>query len=254
MDTRAVRISIQNSAQRRTFKQGSFEKILTPSSCRTRKREASSTDKPKEPSKRARALNSWPTEYRGGIGDKGWKALVDFVNQGGTLISLGSASDLLIDKLPLPVTDLKKTLNREQHYAPGTILNLQVDTQNPIGFGMAPDTYGFYINSPFFQLREGFSSQKVSVVARFPNDEVNASGWLRGEDYMKGPGSRRLHRGKPWETGAVRNPPTAPRANSCHVTAAVQFAVLVGRVGAGRFGCRRNVKGAKGKKWKRPKF
>ena len=125
-------------------------------------------------------------EYRGGIAEKGWKALVDFVNQGGTLIALGSASDLLIDKLPLPVTDLKKTLNREQHFAPGTILNLQVDTRNPIGFGMAPDTYAFYINSPFFQLREGFSSQKVNVVARFPNDEVNASGWLRGEDYMKG--------------------------------------------------------------------
>ncbi len=125
-------------------------------------------------------------EYRGGIGEKGWKALVDFLNQGGTLIALGAASDLLIDKLPLPVTDLKRTVNREQHFAPGTILNLQVDTRNPIGFGMAPDSYAFYINSPFFQLREGFSSQKVSVVARFPNDQVNASGWLRGEDYMKG--------------------------------------------------------------------
>jgi glutamine amidotransferase-like uncharacterized protein len=45
---------------------------------------------------------------------------------------------------------------------------------------------GFYINSPFFQLMEGFSSQKVSVVARYPNTGVNASGWLRGEDLMYG--------------------------------------------------------------------
>jgi hypothetical protein len=125
-------------------------------------------------------------EYRGGIGEKGWKSLMDFVNQGGTLISLGAASDLLIDKLPLPVIDLKKTYSREQHFAPGAILNIQVDTKNPIGFGMAPESYAFYINSPFFQVREGFNSQRVSVVARFPNDDVNASGWLRGEDYMKG--------------------------------------------------------------------
>ncbi len=125
-------------------------------------------------------------EYRGGLGEKGWRALVDFVNQGGTLISMGDACNLLIDKLPLPVKELKHTLTRDQQFAPGTIVNLQVDTSHPIGYGVAPETYGFYINSPFFALTEGFSSQKVSVVARYPNAGVNASGWLRGEDYLLG--------------------------------------------------------------------
>ena len=76
--------------------------------------------------------------------------------------------------------------DREQHYAPGTIVNLQVDTTHPIGLAPAADTFGFYINSPFFQLTEGFSSQKVSVVARYPNSGANASGWLRGEEFMLG--------------------------------------------------------------------
>ncbi len=125
-------------------------------------------------------------EFRGGIGDKGWAALREFTDHGGTLISLGQSADLLVDKLPLPVKELKRTYTREQHFAPGTIVNLQVDTTHPMGLGMAADTYGFYINSPFFQLTEGFSSQKVSVIARYPNAEVNASGWLRGEDLMKG--------------------------------------------------------------------
>ena len=65
-------------------------------------------------------------------------------------------------------------------------MNLQVDTSHPMGLGSAADTYGFYINSPFFQLTEGFSSQKVSVVARYPNSGAKASGWLRGEDLMLG--------------------------------------------------------------------
>ena len=125
-------------------------------------------------------------EYRGGIGDDGWKSLHEFVNHRGTLIALGDASNLLIDKLPLPLKDLKRTASREQHFAPGTIVNVQVDPTSPIGAGVAPATYGFYINSPFFQLTDGFSSQKVSVIARYPNQDVRASGWLRGEDLMRG--------------------------------------------------------------------
>jgi hypothetical protein len=125
-------------------------------------------------------------EYKGGLEEKGFDALKTFVESGGTLIALGDASNLLVDKMPLPVKEVKRTLSREQHYAPGTIVNLQVDTSHPMGFGAAADTYGFYINSPFFQLTEGFSSQKVSVVARYPNSGAKASGWLRGEEYMLG--------------------------------------------------------------------
>ncbi len=125
-------------------------------------------------------------EYRGGIGDDGWKALEDFLHYGGTVIALGEASNLLIDKLPLGVKDIKHTTTREQHFAPGTIVNLQVDPTNPVGLGVAPATYAFYINSPFFQIVDGFSSQKVSVVARYPNAGILASGWLRGENLMLG--------------------------------------------------------------------
>ncbi len=125
-------------------------------------------------------------EYRGGIGEQGWEHLNQFVSDGGTLIALGEATSLLIDRMPLGVKDLKRTYTRDQHFAPGTIVNLQVDPSSPIGRGLAPETFGYYINSPFFQLTEGFSSQKVSVVARYPNTKVNASGWLRGEDLMYG--------------------------------------------------------------------
>src|SRR5262249_54440929 len=48
------------------------------------------------------------------------------------------------------------------------------------------EAFGFYTNSPFFQVTEGFTSQKASVVARYPNMGVKASGWLRGEENMLG--------------------------------------------------------------------
>lgn len=140
-----------------------------------------------------------PPEYKGGIGEEGWKELQTFVREGGALVSLGDASDLLLARLPLPIKDLKATYTPAQHFAPGTIVNLQVDSASPIGFGVAPSTYGFYINSPFFQVTEGFASQTVDVVARYPNVDARASGWLRGEDLQLGQAavvSADLHPGK----------------------------------------------------------
>jgi len=105
-------------------------------------------------------------EYRGGIGEEGIAALRQFVDDGGTLITLGAASDLAIANFPVPVRNVKNDLTREQHFAPGTILRIEVDPTHPIGFGMAKATYGFYNNSPFFSLVEGFASQRSTVVAR----------------------------------------------------------------------------------------
>jgi len=125
-------------------------------------------------------------EYSGGIGPEGVDALKQFVADGGTLVTLGAASAFAIENFAVPVRDLKRGLSRDQHFAPGTILKVEVDTTHPLGYGMAAETYGFYNNSPFFALVEGFASQRTTVVARYPNDEVVASGWLRGEELMTG--------------------------------------------------------------------
>jgi hypothetical protein len=130
--------------------------------------------------------NSVRPEFRDGIGDAGADHLMRFVAEGGTLVALGGASDFVIDRFPIPVRDLKRGLRRDQHFAPGTILRIQVDTSNPMGYGMASDTYGFYNNSPFFSLLDGFNGLKPTVIARYPNQDVVASGWLRGEDLMAG--------------------------------------------------------------------
>jgi hypothetical protein len=125
-------------------------------------------------------------EFRGGIGQQGLEALVAFVQAGGTLITLGRASDLVIQHLPVPVRNVKDTLARDDHFAPGTILRVQVDTQHPLGYGMPADTYAFYDNSPFFMVGEGFASWHTSAVVRYPNSDVLASGWLKGASLMEG--------------------------------------------------------------------
>ena len=125
-------------------------------------------------------------EYRGGIGDDGLEALRAFVADGGTLVTLGASCAFAIQEWPIPVQDLKRGLTRDQHFAPGTIVRVEVDPSSPLGYGLPGETYGFYNNSPFFQVTEGFPSQRVSVVARYPNANVVASGWLKGEELMAG--------------------------------------------------------------------
>jgi zinc carboxypeptidase len=125
-------------------------------------------------------------EYRGGIGDEGIAALKSFVDTGGTLVTLGAASEFAIQHFPIPVRNLKRGLSRDDHFGPGTILRIEVDTKHPLGYGMAGRTFGFYNNTPFFALVEGFSSQRTTVVARYPNRDVVASGWLKGEEVMAG--------------------------------------------------------------------
>jgi hypothetical protein len=126
------------------------------------------------------------TEYRGGIGEDGIEALRAFVADGGTLVTLGAACGLAIERWPIPVRDLKRGLTRDQHFAPGTIVRIEVDPSSQLGWGLPAETYGFYDNSPFFQITEGFPSQRVSVVARYPNANVVGSGWLKGEELMAG--------------------------------------------------------------------
>ncbi len=125
-------------------------------------------------------------EYQGGIGAEGIAALKAFVADGGTVVTLGAACDFAIENWPLPVRNVKRDLTRDEHYAPGTIVRVQADTRSPFAYGVAPETFGFYNNSPFFSMLEGFPSQKTSVLVRYPNRDIIASGWLKGEELMAG--------------------------------------------------------------------
>ncbi len=125
-------------------------------------------------------------EYRGGLGNEGIAALKTFVADGGTLVALGASCDFAIDNWPLPVRNLKRGLSRDQHFAPGTIVRVQADITNLLAFGVGADTFGFYNNSPFFGIVDGFPSQKTSVLVRYPNRDIVASGWLKGEELMAG--------------------------------------------------------------------
>jgi hypothetical protein len=121
-----------------------------------------------------------PPELTGGLGAEGVKALREFVEQGGTLITLNDASDFAINELHLPVRDITEGLKQTEYYAPGSILRIELDTSHPIAKGMPRESIAWVENSPVFEF-DARDAARVHVVARYPSDhDPLLSGWLLG--------------------------------------------------------------------------
>jgi hypothetical protein len=127
-----------------------------------------------------------PEPYRMGLGEEGLAALEDFVRKGGRVVALGAATELFIERWPVPVKNAAAGLSRDEFLIPGSIVNLQADVSHPLSWGMSPSTHGFFSSNPFFDVGIPFPSQEVSIAVRYPNEGLRASGWLRGEEFLAG--------------------------------------------------------------------
>jgi hypothetical protein len=123
---------------------------------------------------------SMPMELTGGLGAEGVKSLREFVEQGGTLITLNQASDFAIESLNLPVRDITEGLKQTEYYAPGSILRTEIDTSHPIAKGMPRESIAWVEDSPVFEF-DARDADRVHVIARYPIDhDPLLSGWLLG--------------------------------------------------------------------------
>jgi len=142
-----------------------------------------------------------PPPYAGGIGKEGVAALKEFVEQGGTLVCLSSSSDLAIAEFNLPVRNLVAKARSTEFSIPGTLLNLEVDSAHPLGWGMPERCAAYATGGPVFATSIPGAQVDRSVVARYPGyaDQVVASGWAKGTELMTGRGGIvevRLGRGR----------------------------------------------------------
>src|SRR2546421_5195147 len=171
------------------------------------------------PSQRTREIvegnrpGSYPTELTGGITEAGVENLRRFVEEGGTLICFDAATDFAIKRFNLPLRNVLEGLKSSVFYCPGSILGLDVDTTHPIARGLPHDVNAYFINSSAFEVTD---PQRVRVIARYSTDNLLRSGWLLGEEKLKGKvalaevpvsrgriilfGFRPQHRGQTWGT------------------------------------------------------
>jgi len=154
-----------------------------------------------------------PQEYTGGITEAGVKNLKEFVNNGGMLICFDNACDLAIKEFNLPLKNTLEGVRSSEFYCPGSIVALDVDNKHPIASMLPASVPAYFINSSAFSAAP---DANVRVIARYANDNVLLSGWLLGEDKLRGQialaevgvgkgrivlfGFRPQHRGQAWAT------------------------------------------------------
>jgi hypothetical protein len=131
---------------------------------------------------------SMPEELTGGLGREGVKALREFVEQGGTLVTLNDASDFAVEQFDLPVRDVTSDLKRTDFYCPGSILRIILDTTHPVAAGMPRESIAWVEDSPAFEVKGGKEAAgRVRVVARYPDSGTPLlSGWLLGAERIRG--------------------------------------------------------------------
>jgi hypothetical protein len=133
----------------------------------------------------ATARNVRP-EYKGGIGDAGVRHLKEFIQAGGTVITLGNAAQFAIEQLGVPAENVVAGLNADAFFCPGSLLKIQVDTRHPIGFGMPDEADAMFINNGGYVAKASFSNMTPTVVARYPQEPLLRSGWIIGDEKLRG--------------------------------------------------------------------
>jgi hypothetical protein len=125
-----------------------------------------------------------PQQYRGGIEESGLKALRTFIEGGGSVITIGRSSTLMLDKFAAPYRDGLQGIRREDFFCPGSVVRVLVDTTNSIAYGMNQDSNAYFANSMVLESAPSFPTMKTSIIVRYPNADILKSGWLQGESYL----------------------------------------------------------------------
>jgi len=123
-----------------------------------------------------------PPEYKGGIGDKGIAVLKEFVKKGGSVVLFDAAAEIGITDFELPFSNIMKDVKQENFFCPGSLLRLNVNSEDPIGWGMEEDNFIFFRNSLAFRTRVPIlKSIDRKVVAGFnETGDHLLSGYLKG--------------------------------------------------------------------------
>ncbi|RKY89705.1 hypothetical protein DRQ09_00915 [candidate division KSB1 bacterium] len=121
-----------------------------------------------------------PPLFAKGIGNQGLYNLKEFVENGGTLITLNSASDLLTGEFKLPVINILKGKKPEEFFCPGSILSVKINNSHPVGYGMPEKVGAFFARSPAFKVIPSFNVE-ANIIAMYPDRNPLMSGWILGE-------------------------------------------------------------------------
>jgi hypothetical protein len=136
---------------------------------------------------------SIPEEYRDRLGsvtaEETVPQLREFLEAGGHVVTIGSSASLGYH-LGLPLEDHKvdangQPLTRDDHFIPGSILRMRVDTSRPVTYGVGDEVDVHFNHSPVFDLGADAAAMGIRPVAWFDRADPLRSGWAWGQEYLE---------------------------------------------------------------------
>jgi hypothetical protein len=135
-----------------------------------------------------------PEKYRNWLGsitlDKTIPKIIEFLEKGGTVLAIGSSTNLgPLAGVPMTnhiVNGDAEPLPPEKYYIPSSILQVRVNNNHPLAYGMKERVDVFFDNSPVFRLLPEADKKGVTSVAWFDSDKPLRSGWAWGQHHLYG--------------------------------------------------------------------
>ena len=124
-----------------------------------------------------------PPEYRTGLAAEGVAAIRDFVQKGGTLVTLNGATAFPMDQLGIGVRNVLAGKTTKEFWCPGSTLKVTFDNTSPLAYGMPSQGLALYLNSPALEITAP-NAETYQTIVRYKDRELLESGWLVGEENL----------------------------------------------------------------------
>ncbi|MEJ0085672.1 MAG: M14 metallopeptidase family protein [Pseudomonadota bacterium] len=129
------------------------------------------------------ADSEYPPEVQGGIGASGVAALKAFAAKGGTIVAVDSAGMLFTKEFGLPVRNALEGLKTDDFWIPSSLVRIEVDNTQPLGYGMPDEATAMFIQSAAFTPQVPDTGESLTrIVARYPRDHVLIQGAMKGSE------------------------------------------------------------------------
>jgi hypothetical protein len=142
-------------------------------------------------------ISRYPPEFAKGMGKKGLEHILQFVNEGGTVLSWGRSVDLFTgmltigiegddnwEQFQLPFQNVGSDLAKKGLDIPGSALRVIIQKNHPLTYGMPEEVAVFHRGSPVFATSIPYFDMDRRVIASFANDNILMSGYADNEKLL----------------------------------------------------------------------
>ena len=135
------------------------------------------------------SMSSYAPEYVVGMGKEGKVKVLEFIDNGGVVLSWGRSTGLFEgmlkigsedepEKFQLPYKDISKSLAKEGLYVAGSLLQIKVNQDSPLTYGMPMSIGVFSRGKPVFATSLPKFDMDRRVIATFTDHDLLMSGYI----------------------------------------------------------------------------